>query len=149
MPLVSLGPLHEGRDGRKELFKLVNEIRGQVNLLPNTYTSALQTAATGALAVIWGKEVPESTSIKLCASVLGTTGDLTEGCAYTLECAVINAGGAVTFIGGTYATTFSRETAVGTDAQFVISGTTIGLLVQDGGVLTTYWLATIYTEQLG
>lgn len=149
MPLVSLGPLHEGRDGRKELFKLVNEIRGQVNLLPNVFTSILTTPATGALTVVWGSAVPPSTAIKLTASVLGCTDDLTESCAYTIECAIVNAGGTVTFVGGTEQVTFLRETAVGTDATFIISGATIGLEVQDAGVLTTHWRATIYAEQLG
>lgn len=149
MPLVSLGPLHDGRSDRKEVFKLVNEIRAQVNLLPNVYSSVLSTAATGTLSVIWGSTVPDSTAFKLTASVLGCTDSLAEACAYTIEAGIVNAGGVVTFIGGTEQKTFSRETVVGTDATFVISGATIGLEVQDGGLLTTHWRATVYAEQLG
>lgn len=149
MPLVELGPLHEGRDGSEQVFKLVNQIRSQVNLLPEVASAALKTEATGALTMIWGAEVPLSTADKLTASVLGVTADLTQSCAYTLDCAVVNNAGVVTFTGGSFATTFSRETAAGTDAQFVISGTTLQVQVQDAGVQTTYWRVTIYAESLG
>lgn len=149
MPLVSLPPLHDGRSNRREVFKLVNEIRGQVNLLPNAFQSALITSATGTFSAIWGSVVAENTAVKLTASVLGATADLSQACAYTIECAVLNAGGVLAIVGGTSQVTFSRETVAGTDATFATTGTTIQLEVQDAGVMTTYWLATVYAEQLG
>lgn len=149
MPLVELPALHDGRSDKSEMFKLVNQIRSQVNLYPEAANATLTTAGTGALTMIWGAEVPLSSANKLTASVLGVTADLTQSCAYTLECAVVNAAGVVTFTGGSFATTFSRETAAGTDAQFVISGTTLQVHVQDAGVQTTYWRVTIYAEALG
>ncbi len=150
MPPVKLGPLHEGRDGKTQIFKLVNQIREQVNLQPATYTTALSTPGDGALVVIWGSSVGVATATKLTASVLGVTDDLSESCAYTIECGIVNQGGVVTFVGGTQQVTFSRETNPLTDASFQISGSIIGLEVQDaGGGLLTHWAATVYAEQLG
>lgn len=149
MPLVELGPLHQGRSDAKEVFKLVNEIRAQVNLLPDVFSSILQTAATGTPAMIWGRTVEDDTAVKLTASVVGTTSDLSQGCAYTLEVAVVNAGGVLSIIGGTEQQTFVRETAAGTNAAFVISGLAVLLNVTDAGALTTYWRATVYAEQIG
>lgn len=149
MPLVSLPPLHDGKDGTKQLIKLVNQVRGGVNLLPNVFTASLSTVGTGVLSVIWGSAIAASTAVKLTASVLGCTDDLSESCVYTIECGVVNLGGVVTFIGGSQQVTFSRETIVGTDAQFVISGAILGLEVRDAGVLLTHWHSTVYAEQLG
>jgi hypothetical protein len=149
-----LGPLHDGRSDKKEIYKLVNQLRELVNMIPILTVETLTTQATGALTVIWATKVPLTSSVKLTASVLGVRDDVSQSCAYTLECAVKNVGGVVTFVGGSQQVTFSREDNAAYDAQFVISGAIIGVEVQDGGVTVppdnpTHWHVTMYAEQVG
>lgn len=148
MPLIELPPLHDGRSDKREVFKLINQMRGSLNLFPNVFSTQLTTSATGLLTTIWGSAMNSSSAVKLYASILGCTDDLTQSAAYTLECAVIDSAGTLAFTGGSFATTFSRETVVGTDAQFVISGNQILVQVQDGGVKVTHWTATVYADVL-
>lgn len=149
MPLVELGPLHQGRDTTTQVFKLINEIRAQVNLLPNVFNSVIQTAGDGVATMIWGRAIEDNSAAKLTASVLGTTANLAESCAFTIECAVVNVAGVLSFVGVTQQVTFVRETVPGTDAAFAIAGTALLLNVTDAGAQQTYWRATVYAEEIG
>lgn len=141
--------LSEDRDGDKQTFRLVNQLRRFGNL---TYTSRFNvvTLGTGALTPAWTSDtVPEGVTWAVTADVVGISRVGGSGRAwYELRGLFYrDVGGALTQESVT-AVSLSIETPAGFDASLSISGNTVLANVQDDGVRTVSWSVLIRAREV-
>ncbi len=146
---VQQGDYRAGRDGERELERIINQQRRLWNAKLSDGPHLLTTYASGVLETVWtSDEMPGGVAWEVDAYVLGVSADHTKAARYVLSGLFRRAGGDAIQVGAT-TVQVSVESVAGFDAALDVSGGSVITQVQDDGAETMSWSALMYVREVG